>query len=87
VVGVSSDEPQTAERFRESLDLPFPLVGDPKGRILEAWGVRVPLVGMARRVTFVVGRDGRIESRHESNFSPESHVAQACRFVRGPRAS
>jgi peroxiredoxin Q/BCP len=81
VIGVSADDQATADRFRESLELPFPLVGDPRGDVLKAWGVRIPVVGLARRVTFVVGRDGRVSHRYESNLDAESHVGEACAFV------
>ncbi len=82
MIGVSADDQPTADRFRDSLELPYPLVGDPRGEILQAWGVRIPLLGLARRVTFVVGRDGRIRHRYESNLAAESHVDEACAFVR-----
>jgi thioredoxin-dependent peroxiredoxin len=78
---VSADDQATAERFRAALELPYPLVGDKEGRILKAWGVRIPVLGLARRVSFVIGRDRRVESVHESAFDPESHVAAACAFV------
>lgn len=81
MIGVSADDQQTADRFRESLDLPYPLVGDPQGGILNAFGVRIPVVGVARRVTFVIGRDGRVQHRYESNLAAESHVGEACAFV------
>lgn len=84
MIGVSADDQRTADRFRESLALPYPLVGDPRGEILQVWGVRIPLLGVARRVSFVVGRDGRISHRYESNLAAESHVAEACSFVRQP---
>ncbi len=84
MIGVSADDQQTADRFRESLDLPFPLVGDKA--VVEAWGVRIPLLGVARRVTFVVGRDRRIAHRYESNLAAESHVGEACTFVRARHA-
>jgi peroxiredoxin Q/BCP len=80
VIGVSADDQQTADRFRESLALPYPLVGSPA--VVAAWGVRIPLLGMARRVTFVVGRDGRVAHRYESNLAPDSHVGDACAYVR-----
>jgi peroxiredoxin len=57
-------------------------VGDPQGAVLRAFGVRIPVLGLARRVTFVVGKDRRIESVHESAFDPESHVSAACAIVR-----
>ncbi len=87
MIGVSADDQETADRFRDSLELPYPLVGDPRGEILDAWGVRIPLLGLARRVTFVVGRDGRVGHRYESNLAAESHVGEACSFVRKPAAT
>jgi peroxiredoxin Q/BCP len=83
VIGVSADSQEEAERFKQSLDLPFPLVGDPKGKILDAFGVRIPIVGLARRATFVVGRDHKVAKAYESNLDAESHVVQACTFVAG----
>jgi thioredoxin-dependent peroxiredoxin len=78
---VSADDQATADRFRASLELPYPLVGDPGKKVLNAYGVRIPVLGLARRVTFVIGRDRRIEAVHESAFDPESHVAAACQVV------
>jgi len=82
VIGVSADDQPTADRFRESLELPYPLVGN--AGVVKAWGVAIPLVGLARRVTFHVARDGRITHRYESNLAAGSHVGQACAFVRPP---
>lgn len=81
---MSRDDQATADRFRAALELPYPLVGDPEGRILRSWGVRVPILGLARRVSFLVGKDRRIEHVHESALDPESHVAAACAFVARP---
>ncbi len=53
--------------------------------MVKAWGVGIPLLGLARRVTFHVGRDGRISHRYESNLAAGSHVGEACAFVRPPR--
>lgn len=81
VVGVSKDDQATSDRFRAALDLPYPLVGDPKGDILRAYDVRIPVLGLARRVTFVVGQDRLIEGLHESANGAESHLATACQLV------
>ncbi len=80
MIGVSADDQATSDRFRASLQLPYPLVGSPA--VVKAWGVGIPLIGLARRVTFHVGRDGRITHRYESNLDAGSHVEEACRFVR-----
>lgn len=83
VIGVSADHQDTSERFRKSLALPFPLVGDASGDILRAYRVRWPLIGLARRVTYVVGRDRRIRSTYASQLAVDDHVAEACAVVGG----
>ena len=85
MVGVTSQAPEVTERFRESLGLPFPLVGDPKGTVLKAYGVRWPLIGLAKRVTYVIGQDRTILSAFRSERSMTAHAAQACEFVAGLR--
>ncbi len=81
VVGVSQDTQDTNDRFRASLDLPFPLVGDPKGEILRAYGVRWPVVGLAQRVTYVIGRSTKVRLAFHSEFSMKAHAARACEAV------
>jgi len=81
VVGVSADKPGTSARFRESLDLPYPLVGDPEGGILRAYKVRWPLVGLAQRVSYVIGRDRRIESAYHSELHATAHITCALKVA------
>ena len=47
MVGVSGDPQERNDEFRKSLDLPFPLVGDPEGKILRAYDVRWPIIGLS----------------------------------------
>ena len=52
VLGVSMDDLDTQKRFAQSLNLPFPLLADPKGEAAEASGVKNG--AYANRVTFVI---------------------------------
>ena len=81
VVGVSGDSQEKNDRFHESLDLPFPLAGDPDGTILRAYEVRWPLIGLAKRATYVVGQDRRILRAFHSEKSMTAHAALACEFA------
>lgn len=74
VVGVSVDKADKSAAFCDSLKLPFPLVADEDGAIAGAYGVRWPLIGLARRVTFLVGRDGRLVLAFGSERDAEAHV-------------
>jgi peroxiredoxin Q/BCP len=81
VVGVSTDDQDTNDRFRDSLNLPFPLVGDPEQTIVRAYDVRWPLVGFAQRVTYIVGTDRRIEMAQHHELRAGRHAHAVCRAV------
>jgi len=81
VIGVSSDAQETNDRFRESLGLPFRLVGDPKGEILRAYDVRWPFVGLAQRVTYAIGRNKKVLLAFHSELHMKAHASEACRAV------
>ena len=85
-MGVSRDPQDANDRFRESLDLPFPLVGDPGGKILKAYRVRWPIIGIAQRVTYLIGRDRTVRRAYRNERDVGAHAAQACAFVSEARA-
>lgn len=60
VVAVSTDSVETLRKFKEELQLPFTLLSDEKGAVADQYGGRVPVLGLANRVTFVIGKDGKI---------------------------
>jgi thioredoxin-dependent peroxiredoxin len=81
VVGVSRDDQATNDRFRESLGLPYPLVGDPGGTITSAYKVDWPLIGRAKRTTFLIGRDRHVRLAFHDEFKMDAHSNQACTAV------
>jgi peroxiredoxin len=85
VIGVSADRQETNDRFRSSLDLPFPLLGDRDGAIMRAYRVRWPLLGWARRVTYVIGPDRKVSMVFNSERDAAGHVARARQTVAGER--
>jgi thioredoxin-dependent peroxiredoxin len=60
VVGVSFDSAESHQKFIEKHKLNFPLLTDADGKISEAYGVRIPGKNVARRVSFLIGLDGKI---------------------------
>jgi peroxiredoxin Q/BCP len=60
VIGVSFDSIDSHTRFIAKYGLNFPLIADTEGKIADAYGVRASGKAMARRVSFLIGRDGRI---------------------------
>jgi peroxiredoxin Q/BCP len=84
VIGVSRDAQATSDRFRESLGLPYPLVGDPEGTILRAYKVRWPVMGLAQRVTYLVAKDRRLRLAFHSEFDVKAHATEACAALARP---
>ena len=63
VLGVSTDTPEIQAKFAESLKAPFPLLADADGTVAKAYGVWSE--GYASRVTFVIGKNGKVLSVFE----------------------
>ncbi len=57
VLGVSTDTVESHAAFAREHELPFPLLADPEGEVLEAYGVETRF-GLAQRVTFVIDGTG-----------------------------
>lgn len=53
VLGVSTDKPAAQKKFKEKFKLPFTLIADPEGKVLEAFGVP-NLMGFAARQAFLI---------------------------------
>ena len=56
----STDTPQKDKEFAESLGADYPILADPDKKAADAYGVLMPVVGMAKRWTFYIGKDGKI---------------------------
>jgi peroxiredoxin Q/BCP len=60
VIGVSFDSAESHKKFAEQYHLNFPLLADPDGKIVAAYDVKMPIMKMAKRVSFLIGPDGKI---------------------------
>jgi len=80
VIGVSKDSIASHCKFRDKFGLGFPLLSDPDGSVLEAygaWGDKVmygkKLKGIIRS-TVLIGKDGKVQ-QHWPKVSVKGHVA------------
>ena len=60
VIGVSFDSVDSHKKFADTYKLNFTLVADPDGKIVAAYDAKMPVVSMAKRVSFLIGLDGKI---------------------------
>lgn len=88
VVGVSRDGEASHAAFAGRRRLPFRLIADPRGGILESYGAR-GWFGWARRITFVIAPDGRIAKIYP-RVNPRRHgdeVLDDLQRLRGEKIS
>lgn len=87
VLGVSTDPEKSHQKFIEKFSLPFTLLADTEKQIVRDYGVWGEKSFMGRkymgthRVTFLIGRDGRI-ARIWSQVKPEEHAGEVLEAIR-----
>jgi peroxiredoxin Q/BCP len=75
VIGVSFDSADSHQKFTSKYNLNFPLLVDTEGKIADAYGVRMPGRAMAKRVSFLIGLDGKI-AHVTDTMNADTHLAE-----------
>ncbi len=82
ILGVSADDADSHLAFSKKFSLPFSLLADPKRTLIEAYGVKIPVVGMAKRVTFIIDKQGVIR-RILREIDTKGHDRQVLEVLKG----
>ena len=82
VVGVSQDSIPSHLKFKEEHRLPFELLSDPKGKVAKQYKATIPVIGMNRRVTYLINKEGKIQAVFENMFSADEHVKAMIRDLK-----
>ncbi len=81
VLGVSTDDAKSHEKFATKFNLPFPLLVDADGKVATAYESYGPKKFMGKeyigitRNTFVIDSEGKIEKIYKK-VKPEAHIQQ-----------
>ena len=79
VLGVSMDSPFANHAFADQIGVSFPLLSDWGGDVTKKYGIYVDKYKAARRVNFLIGKDGRIkEEQIDSAAIDPSKIVDAC---------
>jgi peroxiredoxin Q/BCP len=86
VLGASKDSIASHGKFRDKFGLAFPLLSDPDGKVLEAygaWGDKVmygkKMKGIIRS-TVLIGKDGKVK-QHWPKVSVKGHAAEVLEAI------
>lgn len=82
VIGVSNDQIDTISKFStQECAGKFSVGADPEGTVIRAYDAKLPLIGKADRVSYVIGRDGKVSYVYAS-MSPDGHIENTLKAVR-----
>jgi len=84
VIGVSHDTVDSHKKFAAEYKLNFTLIADPDGKIIAAYDAKLPIVSLSKRVSFLIGLDGKIV--HVTNaMNPQTHFDEMKNAIAGLR--
>lgn len=86
MIAISTDDVETSRRFRESLKAPYHFVADEKATLTKRFGVKVFILTLARRVTFVVGPGLEVLSVQEGSDAIDPSAAVTACSLKPPDA-
>jgi peroxiredoxin Q/BCP len=75
VIGVSFDSAESHQKFISKYNLNFPLLADTDGKIADAFGVKMANRPMAKRVSFLIDKDGKI-AHVTDTMNAETHLTE-----------
>lgn len=76
----SVDAVEENKGFAKETAADFPLLSDPTKATAEAYGVLMPVVSVAKRHTFYIGKDGRI-LKIDTDIKPETSAQDMARTL------
>jgi peroxiredoxin len=79
VLGVSMDSPFANKAFADQIGVTFPLLSDWGGKTTRKYGVYFEEYEAARRVNFLIGKDGKIlEEQVDNDAIDPKKIVDAC---------
>jgi peroxiredoxin (alkyl hydroperoxide reductase subunit C) len=79
VLGISMDSPFSNKAWAEKIGVTFPLLSDWGGDTTKEYGLYDPKYKAARRVNYLIGKDGKvIEMQLDSDAIDPTKVVAAC---------
>lgn len=81
VIGISADGAKSHQHFITKNSLPFPLLSDAGGSVAKSFGLKKTFGFLPARVTFVLDKDGIIQTVYSSQFNMGKHSEDALAAV------
>lgn len=81
LIGASNDKMDKQEEFTKKNSLPYALLCDVDSKLIKDLGILSPKGNAAQRITFVIGKDGKIAKIYDK-VMPATHPKEVLEFVK-----
>lgn len=76
VFGISRDSIESHEKFIQKHQLPFDLLSDRSGAVCKQYKALVPVIGVPKRITYLINSGKKIEAVYSDMFGAKEHLAK-----------
>lgn len=83
VIGVSRDSIATHHDFIKKHKLPFELLSDKTGNVCKKYKALVPIIGIPKRITYLIDGEGIIRLAHSDMFGAKGHISKVLAEISG----
>ena len=74
IVGISKDSVETHLKFKAEYKLPFELLADTNGEVAKKYKAIIPIIGVTKRISYLLDKDHKIIAVYDSLFEAQEHV-------------
>ncbi len=82
VIGVSSDSPESHQKFAAKYQLPFTLLSDKGDQVRKQYGATAAFGLFPGRVTYVIDPQGVVQYIFNSMFNSKGHVEESLKTLK-----
>lgn len=82
IFGISRDSVASHIKFKEAHQLPFELLADPTGKVCKQYDALVPVLGIPKRVTYLLDANHIIRASYQNMFGARHHVEEMIKNVK-----
>ena len=81
IVGISKDSIEVHQKFIEAYKLPYPLLADENGEVARLYLARMPLIGLTKRITYVLDENHIIRAVTDNLFEAGLHIKEVMKVL------
>ncbi|MFC4871721.1 peroxiredoxin [Negadavirga shengliensis] len=74
IVGISRDDLSTHYKFKSTYNLPYHLLSDKSGKVCKAYDALIPVIGLPKRVTYLLDDSHHIKGIYQDMFDAKGHI-------------